>query len=110
KRSTDVGAPHSLPQADSSTRRASPRWPGRSRTVRTLSTDVRRFHKLINADEVFGTQSHDPVAPSVHTLFLAGEPALAVESTRRRIEGLWKCTHRTNMPVRHTKRSRRRRG
>jgi len=32
---------------------------------------------------------HDPAATSVHTLFLAGEPALAVESTRRRIESLW---------------------
>jgi phenylacetate-CoA ligase len=32
---------------------------------------------------------HDPAATSVHTLFLAGEPALAVEPTRRRIESLW---------------------
>ena len=32
---------------------------------------------------------HDPAATSVHTLFLAGEPALAVEPTRRRIERLW---------------------
>jgi len=32
---------------------------------------------------------HDPATTSVHTLFLAGEPALAVEPTRRRIENLW---------------------
>ena len=32
---------------------------------------------------------HDPAATSVHTLFLAGEPALAIEPTRRRIENLW---------------------
>jgi phenylacetate-CoA ligase len=32
---------------------------------------------------------HDPAATSVHTLFLAGEPALAIEATRRRIETLW---------------------
>ena len=54
KRSVDVGAPHSLTQADSSTCRASPRWPGRSRTARTLSIYVRRFRHLINADQVFG--------------------------------------------------------
>jgi phenylacetate-CoA ligase len=35
------------------------------------------------------SMGHDPAATSVHTLFVAGEPALAVESTRRRIEGLW---------------------
>jgi ABC-type uncharacterized transport system substrate-binding protein len=29
----------------------------RSKTVRTLSTDVRRFRQLINADEVFGTHT-----------------------------------------------------
>ena len=32
---------------------------------------------------------HDPASTSVRTLFLAGEPALAVDSTRRRIENLW---------------------
>jgi phenylacetate-CoA ligase len=32
---------------------------------------------------------HDPAATSVHTLFLAGEPALAIEPTKRRIENLW---------------------
>jgi phenylacetate-CoA ligase len=31
----------------------------------------------------------DPAATGVHTLFLAGEPALAIEPTRRRIEKLW---------------------
>jgi phenylacetate-CoA ligase len=35
------------------------------------------------------TMGHDPAATSVRTLFLAGEPALAVEPTRRRIENLW---------------------
>jgi phenylacetate-CoA ligase len=35
------------------------------------------------------SMGHDPAATSVQTLFLAGEPALAVESTRRRIESLW---------------------
>jgi len=35
------------------------------------------------------TMGHDPPTTSVHTLFLAGEPALAVEPTRRRIENLW---------------------
>lgn len=32
---------------------------------------------------------HEPATTSVHTLFLAGEPALAVDATRRRIEKLW---------------------
>jgi phenylacetate-CoA ligase len=32
---------------------------------------------------------HDPATTSVHTLFLGGEPALAVDATRRRIEKLW---------------------
>jgi phenylacetate-CoA ligase len=32
---------------------------------------------------------NDPAATSVHTLFAAGEPALAIEATRRRIENLW---------------------
>ncbi|MBO0759392.1 MAG: AMP-binding protein, partial [Bradyrhizobiaceae bacterium] len=32
---------------------------------------------------------YDPAATSVHTLFLAGEPALAVEPSKRRIENLW---------------------
>ena len=35
------------------------------------------------------SMGHDPAATSVHMLFLAGEPALAVEPTRRRIEALW---------------------
>ena len=35
------------------------------------------------------SMGHEPAATSVRTLFLAGEPALAVESTRRRIEDLW---------------------
>src|ERR1019366_6527358 len=34
---------------------ARPKRPGRSRTVRTWSTDVRLFLRLINADKVFGT-------------------------------------------------------
>src|ERR1019366_3664819 len=38
---------------------ARPKRPGRSRTVRTWSTNVRRFRQLINADEVFGTHSLD---------------------------------------------------
>ncbi|HEX9724125.1 MAG TPA: AMP-binding protein [Vicinamibacteria bacterium] len=32
---------------------------------------------------------HEPAATGVHTLFLGGEPALAVDATRRRIEKLW---------------------
>jgi uncharacterized membrane protein YdbT with pleckstrin-like domain len=36
---------------------ARPKRPGRSRTVRTWSTDVRLFLRLINADKVFGTHS-----------------------------------------------------
>ena len=43
---------------------ARPRRPGQSRTVRTLSTDVRRFRQLINADEVFGTHRSIHSAPS----------------------------------------------
>jgi phenylacetate-CoA ligase len=35
------------------------------------------------------SMGYDPAATSVHTLFLAGEPALAIEPTRRRIENLW---------------------
>jgi len=35
------------------------------------------------------SMGHEPAATSVRTLFVAGEPALAVESTRRRIENLW---------------------
>ena len=32
---------------------------------------------------------HDPAATSVRTLFVGGEPALAIEATRARIEELW---------------------
>jgi phenylacetate-CoA ligase len=35
------------------------------------------------------SMGHDPAATSVRTLFVAGEPALAIEATRRRIEDLW---------------------
>src|ERR1035437_7282215 len=36
---------------------AKPRWPGRSRAVQTLCTDVRRFLHLINAAEVLGIRN-----------------------------------------------------
>jgi phenylacetate-CoA ligase len=35
------------------------------------------------------SMGHDPAATSVRMLFVAGEPALAIEATRRRIENLW---------------------
>jgi hypothetical protein len=36
---------------------ARPKEQGRSRTIRSLSADVRRFLQLINTDEVFGTHT-----------------------------------------------------
>jgi phenylacetate-CoA ligase len=43
----------------------------------------------LHLGRVMQKMGHDPAATSVHTLFLAGEPALAIEATRRRIEALW---------------------
>ena len=43
----------------------------------------------LHLGRVMQSMGHDPAATSVRTLFLAGEPALAIEPTRRRIEGLW---------------------
>jgi phenylacetate-CoA ligase len=43
----------------------------------------------LHLGRVMQGMGQDPAATSVHTLFLAGEPALAIEGTRRRIETLW---------------------
>ena len=43
----------------------------------------------LHLGRVMQEMGHDPAATSVHTLFVAGEPALAIEPTRRRIESLW---------------------
>ena len=51
---------------------AQPRRPGRSRTVRTLSTDVRRFRQLINADRVFGTHKALSIAAERDATFAGG--------------------------------------
>src|SRR6266852_869301 len=55
KRSADVGAPHSPPQAYSSTRTARPARPEQTKSARS-SRQFSRFCYAKNPDKVFGTQ------------------------------------------------------
>jgi len=77
---------------------ALPIIPGGGMDARARANIILRFKPTIllctpsyalHLGRLMQSMGHDPAATSVHTLFLAGEPALAVESTRRRIEGLW---------------------
>jgi phenylacetate-CoA ligase len=75
-----------------------PTIPGGGMDARARANIILRFKPTIllctpsyalHLGRLLQSMGHDPAATSVHTLFLAGEPALAVESTRRRIENLW---------------------
>ena len=72
--------------------------PGGGMDSRARADVIRRFRPTIvlctpsyalHLGRTLQELGQDPAATSVHTLFLAGEPALAVEATRRRIEKLW---------------------
>ena len=75
-----------------------PTIPGGGMDARARANIILRFKPTIllctpsyalHLGRLMQSMGHDPAATSVHTLFLAGEPALAVEPSRRRIEGLW---------------------
>jgi phenylacetate-CoA ligase len=75
-----------------------PTIPGGGLDARARASIILRFHPTIvlctpsyalHLGRIMQSMGHDPGATSVHTLFLAGEPALAIEPTRRRIESLW---------------------
>ncbi len=75
-----------------------PTIPGGGMDARARANIILRFNPTIllctpsyalHLGRLMQSMGHDPAATSVHTLFLAGEPALAVEPTRRRIENLW---------------------
>ena len=72
-----------------------PTIPGGGMDARARANIILRFKPTIllctpsyalHLGRLMQSMGHDPATTSVHTLFLAGEPALAVESTRRRIE------------------------
>jgi len=75
-----------------------PTIPGGGMDARARANVILRFKPTIllctpsyalHLGRLMQSMGHDPAATSVGTLFLAGEPALAVEPTRRRIEHLW---------------------
>jgi phenylacetate-CoA ligase len=75
-----------------------PTIPGGGMDAKARANIILRFQPTIllctpsyalHLGRLMQSMGHDPAATSVHTLFLAGEPALAVEPTRRRIESLW---------------------
>jgi len=75
-----------------------PTIPGGGMDARARANIILRFKPTIllctpsyalHLGRLMQSMGHDPAPTSVHTLFLAGEPALAVEPTRRRIENLW---------------------
>src|SRR6516165_1576270 len=77
---------------------ALPTIPGGGMDAKARANIVLRFKPTIllctpsyalHLGRLLQSMGHDPAATSVHTLFLAGEPALAIEPTRRRIEALW---------------------
>ena len=77
-----------------------PTIPGGGMDAKARANIIQRFKPTIllstpsyalHLGRLMQSMGHDPAATSVHTLFLAGEPALAVEPTRRRIEDLWKA-------------------
>jgi phenylacetate-CoA ligase len=77
-----------------------PTIPGGGMDAKARANIIQRFKPTIllstpsyalHLGRLMQSMGHDPAATSVQTLFLAGEPALAVEPTRRRIEDLWKA-------------------
>jgi phenylacetate-CoA ligase len=75
-----------------------PTIPGGGMDAKARANIILRFQPTIllctpsyalHLGRLLQSMGHDPAATSVHTLFLAGEPALAIEPTRRRIENLW---------------------
>ncbi len=77
---------------------ALPTIPGGGMDAKARANIILRFKPTIllctpsyalHLGRLMQAMGHDPAATSVHTLFLAGEPALAIEPTRRRIENLW---------------------
>jgi phenylacetate-CoA ligase len=75
-----------------------PTIPGGGMDARARANVILRFKPTIllctpsyalHLGRLLQSMGHEPAATSVRTLFLAGEPALAVESSRRRIENLW---------------------
>jgi phenylacetate-CoA ligase len=75
-----------------------PTIPGGGMDARARASFISRFKPTIllctpsyalHLGRLMQMMGHDPAATSVRTLFLADEPALAVEPTRRRIENLW---------------------
>jgi phenylacetate-CoA ligase len=75
-----------------------PTIPGGGMDAKARANIILRFEPTIllctpsyalHLGRLMQAMGHDPAASSVHTLFLAGEPALAIEPTRRRIENLW---------------------
>ncbi len=79
---------------------ALPTIPGGGMDAKARANVILRFKPTIllctpsyalHLGRLMQAMGHDPAATSVHTLFVAGEPALAIESTRRRIEELWRA-------------------
>ena len=77
---------------------ALPTIPGGGMDAKARANIILRFEPTIllctpsyalHLGRILQSMGQDPAATSVRTLFLAGEPALAVEPTRRRIEALW---------------------
>jgi phenylacetate-CoA ligase len=77
---------------------ALPTIPGGGMDAKARANIILRFKPTIllctpsyalHLGRIMQSMGHDPAATSVHTLFLAGEPALAIEPTRQRIEKLW---------------------
>jgi phenylacetate-CoA ligase len=75
-----------------------PTIPGGGMDAKARAGIIQRFKPTIllctpsyalHLGRVMQGMGSDPAATGVHTLFLAGEPALAIEPTRRRIEKLW---------------------
>jgi phenylacetate-CoA ligase len=75
-----------------------PTIPGGGMDAKARANIIERFKPTIllctpsyalHLGRLMQAMGRDPATTSVHTLFLAGEPALAVEPTRRRIENLW---------------------
>jgi phenylacetate-CoA ligase len=75
-----------------------PTIPGGGMDAKARANFILRFRPTIllctpsyalHLGRLMQSMGYDPAATSVHTLFLAGEPALAVEPSRRRIENLW---------------------
>ena len=75
-----------------------PAIPGGGMDAKARANTILRFKPTIllctpsyalHLGRLMQSMGHDPAATSVRTLFVAGEPALAIEATRRRIENLW---------------------